>query len=222
MDLREALRGTGSVRAFTDEPVDLATVSAVLDDARFAPSGGNRQGWKVAVVQDLALRRGLAALMQSVWDEYIDESSSGTGLAPFSALAAPVVRAAPAPSAANPLLAAIDTVPVVLAVAVDLGKVSMMDRDLERKGVVGGASVYPFCWSIVLAARARGLGGVLTTFLARREPDAAPLLGLAAGHAIVATVFLGHPVHQPTKLKRNPVSAFATIDRFDGQPLSDG
>ena len=222
MDLREALRGTGSVRAFTDEPVDLATVAAVLDDARFAPSGGNRQGWKVAVVQDRDLRHSLAALMQRVWDEYIDESSSGSGLAPFSALAAPVVRNGPAPHSANALLDGIEAVPVVLAVAVDLGRVSMMDRDLERKGVVGGASVYPFCWSILLAARARGLGGVLTTFLSRREPDAAPLLGLPAGHALAATVFLGHPVHQPTKLKRNSVVAFATLDRFDGQPLSDG
>jgi nitroreductase len=92
VDVRDALRGTGSVRAFTDEPVDLATVAAVLDDARFAPSGGNRQGWKVAVVQDRDLRHSLAALMQRVWDEYIDESSSGSGLAPFSARPARRVR----------------------------------------------------------------------------------------------------------------------------------
>ena len=43
MDLTEALRTTGSAREFTDQVVDDATVNAILDDARFAPSGGNRQ-----------------------------------------------------------------------------------------------------------------------------------------------------------------------------------
>ena len=38
-------------RAFTDEPVDDAAVRQLLDDARFAPSGGNRQPWRVAVVE---------------------------------------------------------------------------------------------------------------------------------------------------------------------------
>jgi nitroreductase len=221
MELRDALRGTGSVRAFTDEPVPLTTVREILDDARFAPSGGNRQGWKVAVVQDPALRRGLAALMQATWDEYIAEMTSGSKLAPFSALAEPVVWNGAAPHHDNAMLDGIENVPVVLAIAVDLGKVSMMDRDLARKAIVGGGSIYPFCWSILLAARDRGLGGVLTTFLAKREPEAATLLGLPEGHAIAATIFLGHPVHQPTKLKRLPVPAFATVDRFDGPALTE-
>ena len=68
----------------------------------------------------------------------------------------------------------------------------------------------------MLSARAHGLGGVMTTFLSRAEPAAAPLLGLPDHHALVTTIFLGHPIHQPTKLKRNSVDSFATLDRFDG------
>ena len=60
---------------------------------------------------------------------------------------------------------------------------------------------------------------MLTTFLSRAEPAAAPLLGLPADHALVATIFLGVPTHQNTKLRRNPVNSFATIDRFDGDSL---
>ncbi|MFT6813991.1 MAG: hypothetical protein ACJASK_002627, partial [Ilumatobacter sp.] len=45
------------------------------------------------------------------------------------------------------------------------------------------------------------------------------LLGLPKDHALVATIFLGHPVKQPTRLNRQPVDSFATIDRFDGAPL---
>ncbi|HAP76778.1 MAG TPA: NADH dehydrogenase FAD-containing subunit, partial [Acidimicrobiaceae bacterium] len=64
MELTTALRTTGAVRGFTADPVDDATIAAVLDDARFAPSGGNRQPWRVAVVRDPAVRRGMADLMR--------------------------------------------------------------------------------------------------------------------------------------------------------------
>ncbi len=52
MDLIDALRTTGAVREFTGVPVDDATLYRILDTARFAPNGGNRQAWRVVVVQD--------------------------------------------------------------------------------------------------------------------------------------------------------------------------
>ena len=61
MDLTEALRTTGAVREFTDEPVDDATVYRLLETARFAPNGGNRQAWRVVVVQDPATCAGRCA-----------------------------------------------------------------------------------------------------------------------------------------------------------------
>ena len=214
MDLLETLRSTGAVRGFTADPVDDATVAAVLDDARFAPSGGNRQPWKVAVVKDRALRQTLADLMRPVWNEYC--GANAVGARPFAfgrSIGAPPV---PTP---NALIDHIDTVPVVLAIAADLREIAIMDGNLDRPPVVGGASIYPFCWSLILAARARGLGGVMTTFLSRAEVAAATPLGLPTDHALVATIFLGVPTHQNTKLRRNPVDAFTTIDRFDGAPL---
>ena len=57
MDLRGRARSTGAVREFTDEAVDDVTLADLLDDARHAPSGGNRQPWRVAVVKDRRLRR---------------------------------------------------------------------------------------------------------------------------------------------------------------------
>jgi nitroreductase len=56
MELIEALRTTGAVRAFTDEVVDDATLAAVLDNARFAPSGANAQAWHLVVVKDPEIR----------------------------------------------------------------------------------------------------------------------------------------------------------------------
>ena len=215
MDLSEALRGTGSARRFTEEPVSDDVVTAILDDARFAPSGGNRQPWRVAVVKDPSIRRHIADLMTAVWHEYLGEGSDPSRT-PFafgkSFGATPIVEP-------NWMLDEIEKVPVVLSIAADLNKIALMDGDAGRPPITGGASIYPFCWSILLAARARQLGGVLTTFLSRAEQLAAPVLGLPPGHAIVATIFLGHPVHLNTKLKRAAVADFATIDRFDGPAL---
>lgn len=215
MDLLQALRTTGSTRDFTDQPVDDATVAAILDDARFAPSGGNRQPWRVVVVKDAAVRRTLADLMTTVWHEYLGESQDDSRT-PFalgrSTGATPV-------AAPNPLLDNVEQVPVMLAVAADLDKIALMDGQADRPPITGGASIYPFCWSVLLAARARGLGGVMTTFLSRAEADAAPALHLPADHALVATIFLGHPVRIITKLRREPVASFTAIDRFDGEAL---
>ena len=216
MDLVEALRTTGAARDFTDQPVGDDLVTSILDDARFAPSGGNRQPWRVAVVKDVAIRRRLADLMTTVWQQYRGESDQSTH-APFafgrSTNATPVAEP-------NELLDNIERVPVVLVLAADLNSIALMDAQLDRPPMTGGGSIYPFGWSILLAARARGLGGVMTTFLSRAETEAAPIVGLPQDHALAATIFLGYPVHLNTKLSRAPVSEFATVDRFDGGLLA--
>ncbi len=212
----EVLRTTGASRKFTDDAVPDAVLYDVLDDARFAPSGGNRQPWRVAVVRDAAVRRSLAELMQPVWDEYVAHGAAGR--TPFNA-----VDDAPPPDdvphAPNDLLAAIESVPVVMVVAADLHQIALMDAHLGRPPLTGGASIYPFCWSILLAASRRGLGGVMTTFLSRVEPEAEALVGLPEHHALAATIFLGVPERQVTRLRREPVETFATVDRFDGAPF---
>lgn len=216
MDVISTLRTTGAVRSFTDEVVSDTAVHQVLDDARFAPSGGNRQPWRVAIVNDAAIRRRLADLMQPVWDAYI--ARGALGVTPYNTV--DDLEPDDVTHVDNPLLAEIETVPVVLVVAADLRRIALMDGTLDRVPITGGASIYPFCWSILLAARERGLGGVMTTFLSRVEPDAADVLGLPEHHALAATIFLGVPVHQATKLTRHEVATFATVDRFDGDPLT--
>jgi hypothetical protein len=56
--------------------------------------------------------------------------------------------------------------------------------------------------------------------LIRQEDAVKRLLGAPDQWALAAGIALGHPVRQPRRLRRAPVSSFATVDRVDGAVLS--
>ncbi|HEY8202807.1 MAG TPA: nitroreductase family protein, partial [Actinomycetota bacterium] len=111
--------------------------------------------------------------------------------------------------------------PVVLVVCVDLRVVASLDQYLDRVGVVSGASIYPFVWSILLAARNEGYAGTITTMAIDREPELQQLLGIPDHVAVAAVMPLGRPARHVTRLRRKPVSEFARLERWDGPPLAD-
>jgi nitroreductase len=225
MELRAALRTTGAVRSFEPDGIPEALVARILDSARFAPSGGNRQPWRVVVVQDAETRRSLRASYQAGWAEYL--ALGGAGLVPFAPVtdhereaATIAAAAAAAPTGEpDPIAEAITAAPLVVVVFADLRRIAAVDKGFDRYTFAGGASIYPFAWSIVLAAREEGLGGVITTMPIRREGEVQALLGSPPELALAALIALGRPQHQPTRLRRHAVEEFATIDRIDGAPL---
>lgn len=230
MDLERALQTTGAVRDFAEHPVPDEVVFHILDVARYAPSGGNRQAWKVILVKDPAARRRLRDLYLEGWYEY--RAMGEAGLVPW----APVTdRDAEAGAIARaPRIAAdaadlkgfpenLETVPVVLVLLADLRGLAAVDRDHDRYTFVGGASIYPFAWSILLEAHNVGIGGVFTSMLVRKEPEVLELLSVPDGWALAGTLVLGYPKDgkRPTRLRRGEVHSFTTVDRFDGPPLKD-
>jgi nitroreductase len=227
MDLLEALRTTGAVREFHPEPVPDDMLWRILDTARFSPSGGNSQGWRVVVVQDPAKKRALRDLYLPGWYEYLAISAAGMrAWSPVNdrdaeARAAAGAAEVAAAAAAGPggFAEHLDAAPVLLALFVDLGAVAAVDRDFDRYGFAGGASVYPFAWNVLLAARAEGLGGVITTMCVRAEPEMRALLDAPAHLALAAVIALGRPMRQLRRLTRRPVEEFATVDTADGRPF---
>jgi nitroreductase len=224
MDLIETIRGTGAARDFVDEPIPDDIVYRILDNARFAPSGGNRQGWRVVVVKDPAVRVALRDLYLQGWYEYLAQVA--VGLTPFAPItdeaaeAAAIARAGEvaAQAAATPggFAEHLDQVPVLLVLLADLRALATVDKELDRYTMAGGASIYPFAWNVLLAARAEGLGGVITTMPIRREPEVKKLLDVPAELVVAAVIAIGKPVHQPTKLRRAKVENFTTVDRSTG------
>lgn len=225
MELLEALRTTGAVREFTPEAVPDDVLARVLDSARFAPSGSNVQGWRVVVVADPEKRRGLRDLYLPGWYDYL--ALTMAGLRPWSpvndrdaearALTGAADVAAQSAQGPGGFAEHLDEVPVLLALFVDLGALAAVDRDADRYTFAGGASVYPFAWNLLLAAREEGLGGVITTMAIRHEPEVKALLGAPDQYALAAVIALGHPVHQPRRLKRAAVDTFTTVDTVDGE-----
>ena len=82
MELERGLRTTGAVRTFASDPVPDETVYGILDTARFAPSGGNRQAWRVVLVKDPDIRRRLRELYLRGWYEYL--AMGAAGLVPWA------------------------------------------------------------------------------------------------------------------------------------------
>jgi nitroreductase len=219
MDLIETLRTTGAIRDFLPDAVSDDVVHRILDTARFAPSGGNRQGWHVVVVKHAATRAAIRDAYLPAWRSYLAQRAAG--LTPWAPLTdrdqeARAVAAAGAIEPGDDFSTHLDEVPVLLVVFVDLRALAAVDRDLPRYTFAGGASVYPFVWNLLLAARAEGLGGVITTMTIGQEDDMKALLDAPDELAVAAVVALGRPVHQPRKLTRAAVESFTTIDRVTG------
>jgi nitroreductase len=227
MDLIETLRSTGAVREFTDEPVPDEVVARVLDTARFAPSGGNAQAWHAVLVKSPQLRTRLRDLYLPGWTDYLAMRVAGLRpWAPTNDRAAESAALASVPAevraaAGQGFAGELDRCPVLLVVFADMAALAAVDRDAERYSFAGGASVYPFIWSILLAARAEGLGGVLTTMLIRQEDEVKRLLGAPEQWAVAAVLALGHPVEAARRLRRRGVAAFATVDSVQGPALTD-
>jgi nitroreductase len=218
MELDDALRSTGAVRDFTDQPVDDAVLARVLDTARFAPSGGNAQAWHVVVVKDPDKRRGLRDCYLRGSQDYLAMLSAG--LRPWAPTndrdAEARALAAENPAAPGGFAERFDEAPVLLALFADLSLLAAIDRDADRYTFAGGASIYPFAWSILLAAHDEGLGGVITTIAIREEEQVKALLSAPDPLALAAVIALGYPVRRPRRLRRQPVSSFASVDSIDG------
>jgi nitroreductase len=216
MELYEVMRTTFACREFTGEPVPGEVLHRIIDHARFAPSGGNRQGWRIINIEDPTIKHRLADLSLSAATRYVLQMQAGES--PFNTVHPSTVSEQQIAEAEPPnwFVEYIRNAPTLLVVTVDLSLVASMDNDLDRTGVISGASIYPLVWNILLAARNEGYGGTITTMAVTREAEVQELLGLPASWAVAAVIPLGKPVKQLSKLKRKPVEDILFTDSWNG------
>jgi nitroreductase len=219
VDLYDVMRTTAAVREYTDDPLPDEVLARILDNARFAPSGGNRQGAHIVVIRDPATREALAELSTTGARRYTAQLANGES--PWNPLHDPGPTAAEiaATDVPSQFTAPFKNAAVVLVVCVNLEVVAAMDQNLDRIGLISGASVYPLVWNVLLAARNEGYGGTITTMAVAEEGRVRESLGIPETYAVAALVPMGKPVKQLTKLKRASVAELATRERFDGEPF---
>ena len=208
MEFLDVLHTTPTCRYYRPDPVPDDVLRRVLDGARWAPTGGNRQGVRFLVVRDAARRRRLKELYLPLWEQYAERSRD------VSDVPRPRVLAN-----ADHMARHLDEIPALIVVCARLADLLATDRHLDRLTIVGGASVYPAVQNVLLAARAEGLGTALTTLLCAVEPQVKELFGIPEGIATAALVALGWPERPfPQKLSRRPLEEICFAEDW-GTPL---
>lgn len=224
MELYDAMRTNPSCRYFTDDPVDDATLHRIFDHARFASSGGNRQGWRTVVVTDPELKLKISELHAKQWNVYLDHAREGvvgyqttdaqTKMDSYNPAQERLTRT-------DDFAKTLANVPALLVCCVELWTLAVTDKDLDRQSIVGGGSLYTFVQNVLLGCRNEGLGSALTTLLAAEEEGVVELLGLPDEVAVGALVAVGWPVpeKQYTKLSRKPVEEVVFRNQY-GTPFA--
>ena len=211
MGLYDGLMTTRAMRRFTDEPVGEADVWACLAAAVQAPSGGNIQPYQFLVVTDPDRRRQVAEIYLKAWERYAPAVAAITPPAKTEEAGRQHARNV---AVSDELARRLAGVPVHILVL--MPKISMVVNDAEGAMDVGPtyASVYPAVENLILAARARGLGTVLTTVYRIYEDEIRAVCDIPDRYEVVALLPLGHPRGKWGVAARRPVASLTSWNRF--------
>jgi nitroreductase len=211
MGLYEAMGTLRAVRKLRSDPIPDDVLAKVFQAATFAPTGGNRQPWRMIAVRDPELKAGLADLYKTKWSEFAASYAKA-----FEGLADDERAKEERTLAAGDYLADhLAEAPVLVVVCFNPKFMAVTDAGLDRVSVVGGGSIYPAVENLLLAARAEGLGCVLTTLLCIEEDKVKALLDIPDGWGTAAMIPLGYPVgkgHGP--INRLPVANLFFADKW--------
>ena len=210
MDVYEAMRTLRAVRKLRPDPIPADVLRRVLEAATWAPTGGNRQPWRIVTVLDSGLKKRLGTLYGERWAAF---SKIYRAAIPKDAPAPVRERAERTLRAADYLGSHFGEAPVIAIFCFDSQMMAITDAKQNRPSVVGGASIYPAVQNLLLACRAEGLGCVLTTLLCEVEPQVKEILRIPEPWGTAAAVPVGYPVgsgHGP--LVRRTVDELTYLD----------
>ena len=193
--LFDAISSQRAIRHFSAQPVSDEAVETMLHAAIRAPSGGNRQPWRFVVIRDAALKRHLGQWYLAAWQV------ATTGMA---------VITQPYRHGAE-LAQQMATVPVLILACIDHGTAGIGPGPITR-----GASIYPAVQNLLLAARALGLGTVLTTLHTQYEHEIKALLRIPETVETAALIPVGYPAEGARlgRARRRPLSEVVLHERW--------
>ncbi len=197
--LLDGLATTRAIRRYRDEPVPPHVLRAILFAATRAPSGSNRQPFRFLVLTDGPKAAEAKALIgagaRRMWDakRVKDGYDRGSGAVGGNSVPSPKARMA---ATMQRYVDEFDTVPALILPCLVRYREPIPNE---------GASIYPACQNILLAARALGYGGVITGFHGMAEPQLRVLLGIPEHVFVAATITLGKPEGGHGPVRRRPM-----------------
>jgi nitroreductase len=194
VDLLEGLATTRAIRRYTDDPVPADDLATILWHAGRAPSGSNRQPFRFVVLRDGPNAVAAKALLGTAFRAGWNAKREADGYRP-SRFADSMQR----------YVDSFERVPVVVLVCL---------QRYRAPSPYEGASVYPACQNLLLAARALGYGGALTMWHLGVEAELRDLLAIPDDVALSACITLGVPEGGHGPLRRRPVAEITFDDRW--------
>lgn len=219
VELYDALMTTRAMRRFTDEPVSDEDIEACLRAAVQAPSGGNIQPYQFLVVTDPDKRARLGEIYLRAWERY----------APAVAAVTPPARTEEAGrrharnvAVSDELARSLGSVPVHVLVLMPGISMGVSDDDGPMDVGPTEASVYPAVQNLILAARSRGLGTVLTTVYRIHQDEVRAVCAIPDRYEVVALLPIGHPRGSWGVAARRPAASLTSWNTFgERRPAPD-
>jgi nitroreductase len=206
--LLEGLTSTRTIRRYLDEPVPAEALRAILFAATRAPSGSNRQPFRFLVLVDgpkaTAAKHLIGEAARRIWGakRQADRYDRGSGSDEDS----PKARMA---RTMQGYVEGFERVPVLILPCL------VRYRDPVPSE---GASVYPACQNLLLAARALGYGGAFTGFNFAVDQELRDLLGVPPGVFIAGTITLGRPAGHHGPVRRRPLAELVYEEVWESSP----
>jgi nitroreductase len=200
-DIFEVIGSQRAMRRFKPDPVPDELVKKMIWAATRAPNGGNVQPWRFVVVTDPAKKRGLRDIYLAEWTKYRAAREAAPGPAMTEEMARSMARSV---ARGTHLAEHLDEVPVLI---IPCGFLLAVNT-----GIASGSSIYPAVQNLMLAARALGLGTVLTTLHRHNEGAVRELLGIPEEAHTAALIPVGWPVGKFGAGPRLPVEAVTYWD----------
>lgn len=203
----EAIATTRSIHRYRTDPIPDEDLARILWSATRGPSGSNSQPFRFLVLRDGSRAARAKALLGESFRRSWAAKSAGEGWSRGSG-ADPGSRKARTARAMQRFVDRFEQIPVVVLVC------ALRYRDPHP---YEGASIYPACQNLLLAARALGYGGTLTIWHVACEAALRELLEIPEDVFVAATIPLGRPEGQHGPLRRRPVGELVFDDVWQGE-----
>jgi nitroreductase len=203
--LLEGLATTRAIRRYTADPIPEEDLASILWHATRAPSGSNRQPFRFVVLRDgpgaVEAKALLGRSFRELWagKQAADGYQAGSGADDSS----PKARMA---RTMQHFVDHLEEAPVVVLPCYQRHRAPHPTE---------GASIYPACQNLLLAARALGYGGVVTMWHAAVEDELRTVLGIPADVVIAAAIPLGRPAGRHGPVRRRPLAELVYEDAWD-------